>query len=124
MLKALLGDNLKAFKEQLKNLAGTKHFWETLLFEARKRRMSGDRTEFMAEYINLDEATVVLENDLERLVPWRLVQFEDLDEKSDEWEIMEEDLSPIFNPSRQKKYSERLCMAVERPSDSWKLKLT
>ena len=78
----------------------------------------------MAEFSGLEEAIVVADMKFpERVVPWRLVQFQDLEERSQEWVRVEEDLPPFFDPSRKKRYSERLCAVIERQSDYWKLRL-
>jgi 2EXR family len=120
----LFGNNFHEVKEHLKRLAGTEHFWATLLKEGRQRRIQGIGEEFMAGFKNLKEATVVADKAFPvRSTPWRLVRFVDLGEMSEEWQRLEEDLYPFFNFSRKKKYLERLCTTIERPSDSWKLRM-
>ncbi len=124
LFRDFFGSRFDEVQVNLKRLAGTKYFWATLLKEARQRKMKGNRTKFLSEFVGLEQAVVVTEKlspELPR--PRRLVRFEELTDKSGDWRRSEEDLYPFFNPLRKKRYLERLCVAVERPSDSWKFGL-
>jgi hypothetical protein len=122
LFRDLVGSRFDEVQGNLKKLAGTEYFWATMLEEARQRRMKGNRREFLSEFVGLEEAVVVAE----RLSPElplsrRLVRFEELTEESEDWRRLEEYLYPFFSPFRKKRYLERLCVAVETPSDFWKL---
>jgi hypothetical protein len=122
LFRDLFGSTFGEVQDNLKRLASTEYFWATLLEEARQRRIKGNRAEFMTVFNSLEEAIVVAEKQLpEHPFPWRLFRFVELAQESDKWSRLEEDLYPFFNSCRKKRYSERLCMATERPSDSWKL---
>ncbi len=86
--------------------------------------MKGNRSEFLSEFVGLEETVVVAEKlspELSR--PRRLVRFEGLTEESEDWRRLVEDLYPFFSSFRKKRYLTRLRVAVERPSDSWKFGL-
>lgn len=122
LFRDLFGSRFDEVQVNLKRLAGTEYFWAPLLEEARPRRMKGNRTEFLSEFVGLEEAVVVTENlSAESPNARRLIEFEDLAEEDEEWRRLEEDIYPFFAPFRKKRYMERLCTAVERPCDSWKL---
>jgi hypothetical protein len=124
LFRHLFGSTFAEVQDNLKRVAGTEHFWAPLLEEAWQRRMRGNMTEFMIEFSSLEETIAVAVKEFpERPFPWRLIWFVDLSEESEEWRRLEEDLYPFFNPYRKKRYSERLCVATGRPSDSWKLRL-
>jgi hypothetical protein len=118
----LLGSNFEEVKDNLKLLAGTEYFWETLSEEVRQRKSKGNRMQFIAEFGSLREAIVVAKNRFpERIVPWRLIQFVDLHQGSEERRRVQQDLPHFFDPYRKKRYSERLCAKIEKPSILWKL---
>ena len=61
LFRDLFGSRFDEVQVNLKRLAGTEYFWATLLEEARHRRMKGYGTEFLSEFVGLEEAVVVTE---------------------------------------------------------------
>ena len=124
LFRNLFGSRFDEVQGNLKRLAGTEYFWATLLGEARQRRMKGNKMEFLSDFVCLEEAVVVAEKlSAESPIARRLIEFENLAEDGEDWRHLEEDLYPFFTPFRKKRYLERLCTAVERPCDSWKLRM-
>jgi hypothetical protein len=120
----LLGSNFEELKDNLKLLAGTEYFWETLSEEVRQRKSKANRMQFIAEFGSLRETIVIARNRFpERIVPWRLIRFEDLHRGSEQWRRVQHDLPHFFDPDRKKRHSVRLCAKIEKPSILWELKL-
>lgn len=74
-------------------------------------------TDLMAEFTNLEESTIIVEaQSPPGVISSRLVRFVDWKERSEDTLFLEEALYRLFDPLRKKRYSMRLCTAIELPS--------